>query len=87
MDTVKLTVHEREETGNGPARRLRAKGLVPAVSYAQGKEATPKIDGLVNSRYPVARFPRASENHEGPRGGSQGKRGAPIALRKRLMFC
>jgi large subunit ribosomal protein L25 len=40
MDTVKLTVHEREETGNGPARRLRAKGLVPAISYAKGKEAT-----------------------------------------------
>jgi large subunit ribosomal protein L25 len=40
MDTVKLTVHEREEIGNGPARRLRAKGLVPAISYAKGKEAT-----------------------------------------------
>lgn len=40
MDTIKLSVHEREETGNGPARRLRAKGLVPATSYAKGKEAT-----------------------------------------------
>ncbi len=41
MDSIKLTVHERQETGNGPARRLRAKGMVPAVAYAKGKEATP----------------------------------------------
>ena len=40
MDTIKLTVHEREETGDGPARRLRAKGLIPGVSYAKGKEPT-----------------------------------------------
>jgi large subunit ribosomal protein L25 len=41
MDSIKLSVHERQETGNGPARRLRAKGLVPAVSYSKGKVATP----------------------------------------------
>ena len=41
MDSIKLSVHERQETGNGPARRLRAKGMVPAVAYAKGKEATP----------------------------------------------
>jgi large subunit ribosomal protein L25 len=41
MDTIKLTVQEREETGNGPARRLRAEGLIPGVSYGKGKEATP----------------------------------------------
>jgi large subunit ribosomal protein L25 len=41
MDSIKLSVHERQETGNGPARRLRAKGLVPAVSYAKGKAASP----------------------------------------------
>lgn len=40
MDTIKLTVHEREETGNGPARRLRAQGLIPGVSYGKGKAAT-----------------------------------------------
>ena len=40
METIKLSVHEREETGNGPARRLRTKGLVPGVSYAKGKPAT-----------------------------------------------
>ncbi len=40
MDTIKLLVQEREETGNGPARRLRAEGMVPAVSYSLGKPAT-----------------------------------------------
>jgi large subunit ribosomal protein L25 len=40
MDTIKLSVHEREETGNGPARRLRAQGLIPGVTYAKGKTAT-----------------------------------------------
>jgi large subunit ribosomal protein L25 len=40
MDTIRLSVQDREETGNGPARRLRAGGLVPAVSYAKGKAAT-----------------------------------------------
>jgi large subunit ribosomal protein L25 len=39
METIKLSVHEREETGNGPARRLRAQGLIPGISY--GKDKTP----------------------------------------------
>jgi large subunit ribosomal protein L25 len=47
MDTVKLSVHEREETGNGPARRLRAKGLVPAVTYGKGKTPTSIAINLV----------------------------------------
>jgi len=38
MDTIKLTVHEREETGDGPARRLRARGMVPGVTYGKGKD-------------------------------------------------
>ena len=40
MDTIKLSVHERDETGNGPARRLRAQGLIPAIAYAKGKTPT-----------------------------------------------
>jgi large subunit ribosomal protein L25 len=40
MDAIKLTVHEREETGNGPARRLRGQGRVPGVTYSKGKAAT-----------------------------------------------
>jgi large subunit ribosomal protein L25 len=40
MDTIKLAVHERDETGDGPARRLRAQGRVPGVTYAKGRAAT-----------------------------------------------
>lgn len=39
MDTVKLSIKEREQTGNGPARRLRAAGRIPAVVYSKGVEA------------------------------------------------
>lgn len=38
MDTVKLTIHPREESGKGPCRRLRAAGSVPAVVYSKGQE-------------------------------------------------
>lgn len=37
MDTVKLTIHPREESGKGPARRLRAAGSIPAVVYSKGQ--------------------------------------------------
>jgi large subunit ribosomal protein L25 len=40
MDTIKLSLYEREETGDGPARRLRAQGRIPGVTYAKGKAAT-----------------------------------------------
>ncbi len=33
MELVPLTVEAREETGKGPARRLRAEGVVPGVVY------------------------------------------------------
>jgi large subunit ribosomal protein L25 len=33
MATISLTAQPRTETGNGPARRLRAQGLVPGVLY------------------------------------------------------
>lgn len=39
MDTVKLSITEREQTGNGPARRLRADGRLPGVVYAKGTES------------------------------------------------
>ena len=38
MDTVKLQVMERELTGNGPARRLRAEGRLPGVVYSRGND-------------------------------------------------
>jgi large subunit ribosomal protein L25 len=39
MDTVKLSIQEREQTGNGPARRLRSAGRIPGVVYSRGVEA------------------------------------------------
>jgi large subunit ribosomal protein L25 len=35
-----LVAESRTQTGKGPARQLRAKGLVPAVYYGPGHEAT-----------------------------------------------
>ena len=35
METT-LKAHPREGSGKGPARRLRAEGLVPAVLYGHG---------------------------------------------------
>lgn len=40
METIKLSVQERDETGNGPARRLRAQGRVPGVTYGKGKPSS-----------------------------------------------
>ncbi len=41
MDTVKLQVKEREQTGDGPARRLRAEGRLPGVVYGKGTQSKP----------------------------------------------
>ena len=40
MSIQKIEAILRERKGKGPARRLRAKGLVPAVIYGQGVAAT-----------------------------------------------
>src|SRR5438067_803061 len=37
MEPSILTAQKREERGKGPARRLRAKGLIPAVVYGKGE--------------------------------------------------
>lgn len=39
MELVPLTVEAREETGKGPARRMRAAGAIPGVVYGMGREA------------------------------------------------
>ena len=39
MEPFTLTTELRTETGNGPARRLRARGLIPAVFYGRATEA------------------------------------------------
>lgn len=41
MATVSLDAKTRTDTGKGAARKLRAKGLMPAVVYSFGSEATP----------------------------------------------
>lgn len=40
MANYLLTVEERNQTGKGYARKLRADGKIPAVIYGSGKEAT-----------------------------------------------
>ncbi len=44
MDTVKLIAHKRQETGKGPARRLRRAGKVPAALYGRGKSEALAVD-------------------------------------------
>ncbi len=38
MELINLSVDTREETGKGPARRLRRKGIIPGVVYGLGRE-------------------------------------------------
>lgn len=38
MEQVVMVAQRREETGKGPARRLRAQGLVPGVAYGLGND-------------------------------------------------
>ena len=52
MDTVKLSIKEREQTGNGPARRLRADGRLPGVVYAKGPSPRPSRSTWASSRRP-----------------------------------
>jgi len=39
MERLELTATLREQTGKGPARRARAKGMIPANLYGQGSAA------------------------------------------------
>jgi large subunit ribosomal protein L25 len=46
MDQVTLSAEPRVETGSRPARRMRRKGLVPAVVYGRGMDAVQvAVDG------------------------------------------
>lgn len=38
MELVQLTVNARNETGKGPARRMRAEGIVPGVVYGLNRD-------------------------------------------------
>ena len=39
MEATELKACIRNESGKGPARRLREKGLIPAVFYGRGQDA------------------------------------------------
>jgi large subunit ribosomal protein L25 len=41
METVELKAHTRKESGKGPARKLRTKGLIPAVFYGAMTDTIP----------------------------------------------
>ncbi len=55
MDLLKISATRRDESGSGPARRLRAQGQIPAVAYGKETPATslsvqPKdIDAILGS--------------------------------------
>jgi large subunit ribosomal protein L25 len=46
MDTVRLSVEERELSGKGPARRLRAGGRLPGVLYGKGMSPRSIVVGV-----------------------------------------
>lgn len=54
MDTVRLPVRERESTGDGPSRRLRARGFLPGVVYGKGREPKNIAVGLEDLRSALA---------------------------------
>jgi large subunit ribosomal protein L25 len=39
METMELKARVRQESGKGPARRMRSAGMIPAVFYGSGAEA------------------------------------------------
>jgi large subunit ribosomal protein L25 len=44
MEIRELTIHRREETGKGPARRLRREGRVPAIMYGGSEPVKIAVD-------------------------------------------
>jgi large subunit ribosomal protein L25 len=50
MEISELKAVVREETGKGPARRLRSQGIVPAVFYGAGSKTMPMSISAVDLR-------------------------------------
>ena len=89
MDTIKLSVQEREETGDGPARRLRARGLVPGVTYAKGKAATPISVDLEEFKEAMSHGHNVVlelDFGKGAKGAKAKGKGARYAVVKQLQF-
>jgi large subunit ribosomal protein L25 len=99
MDTVKLSIKERERTGDGPARRLRAEGRVPGVLYGKGieckaisvalediKEALLRHGHNVVLELDLERETKAGET-KGAKGGARKRKAAlQYAVVKELQF-
>jgi len=88
MDTIKLSVCERAETGDGPARRLRAQGRIPGVAYGKGKASTAISVDLEELKAAMTHghnvlleldFGKAAK-------GAKGKKAARYAVVKQLQF-
>jgi large subunit ribosomal protein L25 len=88
MDTIKLSVHEREETGDGPARRLRAQGRVPGVAYGKGKVATPISIDLDELKAAMAHGHNVILELDFGKGSKagKGKKGARYAVVKQMQL-
>ncbi len=81
MDTVKLQVNERELRGNGPARRLRAEGLLPGVLYGKGTESkaiTLSVEELVGAIHAHGRNVILELQIEGAAPAAKGKKKAAV---------
>lgn len=85
MDTIKLSVNEREETGNGPARRLRAQGRIPAVTYGKEKGATAISVDLEELKAAAGHGHNAVLELDFGK-GAKGKKAARYAVVKQLQF-
>lgn len=95
METVKLTVREREATGDGPARRLRATGRIPGVTYGKGSAGTAISVDLDEFKAALAHghnvvlelnFEGAAKRAKGAKGAAKGKRATRYAVVKELQF-
>lgn len=60
METMELKARARQESGKGPARRLRSAGMIPAVFYGSGAEA---LSLSVNARDLLKLLKEREESH------------------------
>lgn len=95
METIKLTVREREAIGDGPARRLRAEGWIPGVTYGKGLAGTAISVNLEDFRAVRAHghnvvleleFEGAAKLAKGAKGAAKGKQAARYAVVKAIQF-
>jgi large subunit ribosomal protein L25 len=68
MERIDLEVSVREAAGKGGARKLRARGLVPAVVYGSGTESTAVQVDAHNMERLIAQHLRGVVNLQGPKG-------------------